>query len=286
MGTDPTDSRDDNTKIDADGDGFPDYTEYAACGTAYCYDGGDLDNNGVADWIEVIMCGSAGCVNPATDSDQDGIPDWREVELCGTTTCAGKNGIVVSDLLNNPGVATAYTGQLWTMWAFSYVPGSVVTFELHPGGAFLGTVVANADGVAVLRVELPCDVESGVHQIVAKGQTRDGQLVEQSYRLNILPGPGCPDTGTGGNRGGSGSGSGAGTGGLSSTGGSTSLSGSTRADSSTAGRTTTATTPARSTAARAVAFTGSDPLILTFFGAGLLLVGLAVTRMVRRRRVN
>ena len=290
MGTSPTDSRDDNTTSDADGDGYPDWTEYASCGNAYCYSGGDVDGNGIPDWVEVIMCGSAGCANATTDSDQDGVVDWKEVEICGTTTCAGENGIVVSDLYGNNGVPTVYTGLAWTMWAFTYTPGSVVTFELHSAPVFLGTVVANEEGVAILKAELPCDIDPGVHEVVAKGQTQDGQLLEQTYQVNVLPGAPCPDTtATGGS--GSGSGVGTGSGGSGTAGGSTTpvvvnQNVGTQVPATTVRSTTATTAPTsnRSTVARAVAFTGSDPLIMTLLGAGLLLIGLATTRMVRRRR--
>lgn len=73
----------------------------------------------------------------------------------------------------NPVVSTdrslARPGTQVTLRAEGFVPGETVRFVLHSDPVFLGTAVADADGIAVLVVDLPDGVPAGQHHVVATG---------------------------------------------------------------------------------------------------------------------
>lgn len=60
-------------------------------------------------------------------------------------------------------------GGLVTLRATGFVPGERVRFVLHSDPVFLGTAIADADGVATLIVELPEGTPVGQHHVVATG---------------------------------------------------------------------------------------------------------------------
>lgn len=65
--------------------------------------------------------------------------------------------------------ALAQAGARVTLRAEGFVPGETVRFVLHSDPVFLGTAVADANGVATLVVALPDGVPAGQHHVVATG---------------------------------------------------------------------------------------------------------------------
>jgi len=65
--------------------------------------------------------------------------------------------------------ALAQAGARVTLRAEGFVPGETVRFVLHSDPVFLGTAVADANGVATLAVALPDGVPAGQHHVVATG---------------------------------------------------------------------------------------------------------------------
>lgn len=73
------------------------------------------------------------------------------------------NPLVTLDRAVNP------PGGVVTLRATGFVPGERVRFVLHSDPVFLGTAVADADGIATLIVELPEGTPVGQHHVVATG---------------------------------------------------------------------------------------------------------------------
>jgi hypothetical protein len=72
--------------------------------------------------------------------------------------------------LETPQSATA-PGQEMELVAEGFQPGETVAFYLHSDPVFLGTAVADANGVARLIAWIPEDVPAGAHTVVATGGT-------------------------------------------------------------------------------------------------------------------
>ncbi|WP_217614363.1 Ig-like domain-containing protein [Cellulomonas sp. GbtcB1] len=90
-----------------------------------------------------------------------------------TVTVAGEPGRVGAlpgATLDTPKAATA-PGQQMQLVAEGFEPGETVAFYLHSDPVFLGTAVAGADGVARLLADIPADVPSGAHTVIATGGT-------------------------------------------------------------------------------------------------------------------
>lgn len=67
--------------------------------------------------------------------------------------------------------STLTSGEKITLVARGFLPGETVAFYLHSDPVFLGTAVADADGVATLVVALPAGVPAGAHHVQATGGT-------------------------------------------------------------------------------------------------------------------
>ncbi|WP_431835708.1 hypothetical protein [Cellulomonas sp. Y8] len=79
-------------------------------------------------------------------------------------------GALPTATLDTPKAATA-PGQQMQLVAEGFEPGETVAFYLHSDPVFLGTAVAGADGVARLLADIPADVSSGAHTVIATGGT-------------------------------------------------------------------------------------------------------------------
>lgn len=67
--------------------------------------------------------------------------------------------------------ARTVPGAPITVTASGYVAGEVVAFYLHSNPIFLGTAIADANGVATLTVNLPADAPVGQHHVRGIGGT-------------------------------------------------------------------------------------------------------------------
>ena len=67
--------------------------------------------------------------------------------------------------------STLPAGGKITLVARGFLPDETVSFSLHSDPVFLGTAVADADGVATLVVAIPADAPAGAHHVRATGQT-------------------------------------------------------------------------------------------------------------------
>lgn len=72
--------------------------------------------------------------------------------------------------LDTPKAATT-PGQQMELVAEGFEPGETVAFYLHSDPVFLGTAVADANGVARLLADIPADVPTGAHTVIATGGT-------------------------------------------------------------------------------------------------------------------
>jgi hypothetical protein len=66
---------------------------------------------------------------------------------------------------------TLQTGKKITLVARDFLPGETVAFYLHSDPVFLGTAIADENGVATLVVALPAGVPAGAHHVQATGGT-------------------------------------------------------------------------------------------------------------------
>jgi len=90
-----------------------------------------------------------------------------------TVTVVGepvRTGTTPSAALDTPKAATA-PGQQMELVAEGFQPGETVAFYLHSDPVFLGTAVADANGVARLMATVPGDVPTGAHTVYATGGT-------------------------------------------------------------------------------------------------------------------
>ena len=90
-----------------------------------------------------------------------------------TVTVVGepvRTGTAPSAALDTPKAATA-PGQQMELVAEGFQPGETVAFYLHSDPVFLGTAVADANGIARLMATVPGDVPTGAHTVYATGGT-------------------------------------------------------------------------------------------------------------------
>jgi hypothetical protein len=92
-------------------------------------------------------------------------------------------GALPTATLESPEAATA-PGQQMQLVAEGFQPGETVAFYLHSDPVFLGTAVAGADGVARLLADIPADVPSGAHTVIATGGT-SGRWATLSVELAV-----------------------------------------------------------------------------------------------------
>jgi hypothetical protein len=81
-----------------------------------------------------------------------------------------RSGALPTAQLETPKAATA-PGQQMQLVAEGFEPGETVAFYLHSDPVFLGTAVAGPDGVARLLADIPADVPTGAHTVIATGGT-------------------------------------------------------------------------------------------------------------------
>jgi len=81
-----------------------------------------------------------------------------------------RSGALPTAHLETPEAATA-PGQQMELVAAGFEPGETVAFYLHSDPVFLGTAVADANGVARLLADIPADVPAGEHTVIATGGT-------------------------------------------------------------------------------------------------------------------
>lgn len=90
-----------------------------------------------------------------------------------TATVSGepaRSGALPTAQLDTPKAATA-PGQQMELVAEGFEPGETVAFYLHSDPVFLGTAVADANGIARLLADIPADVPTGAHTVIATGGT-------------------------------------------------------------------------------------------------------------------
>lgn len=87
--------------------------------------------------------------------------------------------VVVSD-------TTVVPGQIITVSAFTFAPGSEVGFTFFSHPVFLGSATADADGVATRQVQIPLDATPGQHALVASGIAPDGSEFNVAAILTVL----------------------------------------------------------------------------------------------------
>ena len=152
------------------------------------------------------------------------------------------NGIIISD-------STVVAGQVIIIQAFTFAPGSSVTFNFFSQPVTLGTASADASGVATLEAQIPTTATPGQHTITASGTGSTGAPLELSTGITVLSEEGA---GAGAGAGGGAAGVGAGAAGAGATGG--------------------------------LPRTGSDALPLARIAGALVAVGGGLLFITRRRR--
>lgn len=89
------------------------------------------------------------------------------------------DGVLVSD-------TTVVPGQIITVSAFTFAPGSEVGFTFFSHAVFLGSATADGDGVATRQVQIPWDATPGQHALVASGIAPDGSELNVAAILTVL----------------------------------------------------------------------------------------------------
>ncbi len=106
------------------------------------------------------------------------VPATEMTQAASTTvtvTIAGEpvregSAPTVGTVLDTPKAATAPAQQM-ELVAKGFQPGETVAFYLHSEPMFLGTAVADANGVARLMATVPAGAPVGTHTVIATGGT-------------------------------------------------------------------------------------------------------------------
>ncbi|WP_431835709.1 hypothetical protein [Cellulomonas sp. Y8] len=127
--------------------------------------GGDGKINGTIPVLSpgthrLVLEVAAGKETSAASRAFDVVVAGEPAQLGGTPTA----------VLDSPKSATS-VGQEMELVAEGFEPGEVVAFYLHSDPVFLGTAVADANGVARLMAFIPADVPVGSHTVMATGGT-------------------------------------------------------------------------------------------------------------------
>jgi len=107
---------------------------------------------------------------------------------------ADEDSATVSDTTVEP-------GQPVTVSAGTFCAGCPVTFTLFSAPVALGTVDANANGVATLTFTVPENTTPGTHTIEASGTGADGQPLTVTTTITVLGAAGAGNLPTTGNDG-------------------------------------------------------------------------------------
>ncbi|CAN5116079.1 hypothetical protein BH18ACT4_BH18ACT4_08810 [soil metagenome] len=90
------------------------------------------------------------------------------------------NFITVSD-------STPFRGQSIVVTSGTYAAGADVDHELNSAPVFLGTAVADADGIAQITVTIPTNTTLGEHTIVASGLDNDrNEILVLSATITVV----------------------------------------------------------------------------------------------------
>ncbi|CAN5528248.1 hypothetical protein BH20ACT2_BH20ACT2_15350 [soil metagenome] len=81
---------------------------------------------------------------------------------------------------------TVVPGQSVTVTATGYAPGTAVGFVFLSDPVDLGSVTADANGVARLTFNVPADADPGEHTVTASGLGADGSPLVQSVNLTVV----------------------------------------------------------------------------------------------------
>ena len=87
--------------------------------------------------------------------------------------------------------STVAPGGTLTVSGTGFTPGEPVVATLHSTPIELGTVTADADGVATLTFTVPADLEPGDHRVELVGQ-RSGVVVSVAFEVLGVDVPGAP----------------------------------------------------------------------------------------------
>lgn len=102
-----------------------------------------------------------------------------------------RTGSVPTAELATPKAATV-PGQTMDLVADGFQPGETVAFYVHSDPVYLGTAVADADGIARLTATIPADLPVGAHTVIATGGT-SGRWAQLAIELAV---PGATPTAT------------------------------------------------------------------------------------------
>lgn len=100
---------------------------------------------------------------------------------------------------------TSPTGNIYdpgdpaTFVARTFQPGSQVSFTFFSDPVHLGTVTADANGVATINTRIPASADPGRHTVRASGIDPNGRLQNLDFSLTVRGGPGrapLPRTGS------------------------------------------------------------------------------------------
>lgn len=123
-----------------------------------------------------VIPASLGVLAPGTHTVVLELPETastRAASATFTVTVGGEParvGALPTAVLDTPEAATA-PGQQMELVAEGFEPGETVAFYLHSDPVFLGTAVADENGVARLLADIPADVPAGAHTVIATGGT-------------------------------------------------------------------------------------------------------------------
>lgn len=123
-----------------------------------------------------VIPASLGVLAPGTHTVVLELPETastRAASATFTVTVGGEParvGALPTAVLDTPKAATA-PGQQMELVAEGFEPGETVAFYLHSDPVFLGTAVADENGVARLLADIPADVPAGAHTVIATGGT-------------------------------------------------------------------------------------------------------------------
>lgn len=126
--------------------------------------------------LDGVIPASLGVLAPGTHTVVLELPETASTFAASATvtvTVGGEParvGALPTAALDTPKAATA-PGQQMELVAEGFQPGETVAFYLHSDPVFLGTAVADENGVARLLADIPADVPAGAHTVIATGGT-------------------------------------------------------------------------------------------------------------------
>jgi len=88
---------------------------------------------------------------------------------------------------DSPGSSTVQQGGQIAFTASGYEPGDVVTVQLHSTPITLTSVTADENGIVTGSTAVPDFADVGSHHLVLMGMSEDGEYLEQSVPVSVIP---------------------------------------------------------------------------------------------------